>query len=515
MGAFKKLLLVGSVAVPLAIAASPAAQAGEGTRFEHVLLISVDGMHAVDLVNYLQRPGPSAFKRLSRHGTQFPNAYTTAPSDSFPGMVAQVTGASPKTAGVYYDDSYDRTFFAPDSGCVGEPGAETTYAENVDRTLTRLDGGGQLGQPLTQIDPAKLPQHLVDGSCVPVYPHEFIRANTVFEVAKDANLRTAWSDKHPAYEILNGPSGKGIDDLYTPEINSVVPGQADGKTGDYTTGYEAVRQYDATHVKAVLNEINGLNSLGTEQAGVPAIFGMNFQSVSVGQKLAKSGLFDAPGLVGGYADGNAAPGNALAQQFDFVDQSLGQMLQALGDRHLTDSTLVIVSAKHGQSPIDVSTRVAVDDKPYTETPGYGFHVSDDLALVWLQPQSRTPAVYKQARAYLKANAGPLHIAQLLGRASLRNLYRDPFTDSRTPDFVAVSQHGVIYTGGSKLSEHGGFSTDDRNVLLLVSAPSLPGTVDESLVETKQIAPTILTALGLDSRRLIGVQQEGTQALPMP
>ncbi len=515
MGSFRKLLLACAYALPLAGVAALPAHAGDGPRFQHVLLVSVDGMHAVDLARYLQRPGASTLKRLSRHGTQFPNAYTTAPSDSFPGMVAQVTGASPKTAGVFYDDSYDRTFFAPGSGCAGDAGAETTYAENIDYTLDRIDGGGQLGQPLTQINPANLPLHLVDGACLPVIPHEFIRANTVFEIAKEAGLRTAWADKHPAYEILNGPSGHGIDDLYTPEINSIVPGQSDGKTGDYTTGFASVRQYDDTHVQAVLNEINGLNSLGTAPAPVPAIFGCNFQAVSVGQKLAKSGTFDPPGLVGGYTDSNATPGNALAQQLDYVDQSLGRMVAALDQQHLTRSTLVIVSAKHGQSPIDVSTRVAVDDAPYAKTPGYGFHIADDEALLWLKPQTRTPAVYAQARSYLKANADTLHIAQLLGQASLKNLYQDPRTDSRTPDFVAVSQHGVIYTGGSKLSEHGGFSTDDRNVALLVSAPSLPGTVDENPVETKQIAPTILTALGLDPAKLVGVQREGTQALPTP
>jgi len=31
------------------------------------------------------------------------------------------------------------------------------------------------------------------------------------------------SDKHPAYEILNGPSGTGVQDMFTPEINSDAP----------------------------------------------------------------------------------------------------------------------------------------------------------------------------------------------------------------------------------------------------------------------------------------------------
>jgi len=36
---------------------------------------------------------------------------------------------------------------------------------------------------------------------------------------------------------------------------------------------------------------------------------MNFQAVSVGQKLATAGFGDDPGLTGGYLDGNATPGN--------------------------------------------------------------------------------------------------------------------------------------------------------------------------------------------------------------
>ena len=37
---------------------------------------------------------------------------------------------------------------------------------------------------------------------------------------KNAGLATAWSDKHPVYESFNGPSGNGINDLFTPEIDS-------------------------------------------------------------------------------------------------------------------------------------------------------------------------------------------------------------------------------------------------------------------------------------------------------
>ena len=54
--------------------------------------------------------------------------------------------------------------------------------------------------------------------------------------------------------------------------------------------------------RPLINEINGMDSTGTAKAAVPTLFGMNFQAVSVGQKLPKAGPGDEAGLVGGYAD---------------------------------------------------------------------------------------------------------------------------------------------------------------------------------------------------------------------
>src|SRR5262249_60357341 len=84
-------------------------------------------------------------------------------------------------------------------------GTEVVYNEAIDQDLTQLDGGGG-------IDPAKLPRDPQQG-CRPVFPHQYLRVNTLFEVIKQAGGSTAWSDKHPAYEILQGPSGTGLDDF--------------------------------------------------------------------------------------------------------------------------------------------------------------------------------------------------------------------------------------------------------------------------------------------------------------
>jgi hypothetical protein len=286
---------------------------------------------------------------------------------------------------------------------------------------------------------------------------------------------------------------------------------------DYTTSFVGVRTYDSVKVRAVLNWIDGLNGTGTQKLpGAPAIFGMNFQAVSVGQKLAKAGNadFKTPKLTGGYIGGNAQPGKALTLELQFVDNALGQFRNELVAQGLDKNTLIIVSAKHGQSPIDRKDRVAISDAPFQGTPGYGTHgfeICDDEGLIWLAPELEK-ANYAAARTYLKANAGVLHISQLLDRTSLTPLYGDPFHNSRVPDFIAVTDHGVICTGGTKLAEHGGFSDDDRNVALLVSAPGIRPQIVEALTYTTQIAPTILLALGLNPQALKGVQQEGTQPL---
>ncbi|WP_375778140.1 alkaline phosphatase family protein [Bradyrhizobium sp. ma5] len=510
--------------------------------YKHVLLISVDGMHAVDLKRWVEsRPGGN-FAQLTGKGVVYPNALTTAPSDSFPGMLAQVTGATPKGGGLFYDDSYDRTEYPAkafytsqglsDPGCVGPAGTELTNFEALDKTYNYSSGlvadytaGGTLGQVYTQLDPDHMQRKLVNGQCVPVYPHDYVRTNTVFEVIKEAGMRTAWSDKHPAYEDLAGPSGKGLDELFTPEINSQDTIDAGAQPGDdYTTSYTGVRSYDSLKVKAVLNWIDGYDGSRTERKPVPAIFGMNFQAVSVGQKLAKAGHADADkSLVGGYADGKATPGNALTLQFQFVDDALGKFVNELKTQNLYDSTLIIVSAKHGQSPIDVKDRVAISDALYSKAPGFGtngFEICDDEALVWLSPelqQATNPATghpyYADAKAYILAHAADLHIQKLLDRDELTRLYEDPFHNSRVPDFIAVTDHGVICTGGSKLAEHGGFSKDDRNVLLLLSSPHIKhARIVEETAFTTQIAPTILRALDLNPRSLQAVREEGVEAL---
>lgn len=547
MRALRRALL--STAVAAAVFSpsvlAEAMQPVRGHQYDRVLLLSIDGLHAVDLAYCTTHNLCPNLAALAQHGTTFTNASTTKPSDSFPGMLAQVTGGTSRSTGVYYDDSYDRTLFAPAGNppapCAGTPGAETANAENLDTNLHSIDGGVPASltglNSAVAIDPNNLPGQLSRGVCAPVWPHNFVRTNSIFQVIKSHGMRTAWSDKHPAYDILNGNDpeaqpangpGTNVDDFFAPEINSdlssanvqliatlglqstapapvtdpACPGSNCGS--DFTSSIDGVEYYDGIKVWGVLNQIAGHDHTGTRNLGTPAIFGMNFQSVSVGQKL----------KTGGYTDATGTPGPLLSNAIGFVDTSVGQMVQALAAHGLADKTLIIISAKHGQSPIDKSQVVKLDDGQVIAGPigdNFAFDIADDVALIWLKDNSGDKI--KTAVEALKNYPGDTGIATFLYGGALAQMFRNPRNDARAPDIIGITRVGVIYTGGSKIAEHGGFDPDDVHVAMLVSNPRLPQAAVNSSVETRQIAPTILKALGLDPDELEAVKIEHTEALP--
>src|ERR1700741_5439833 len=107
----KSVLLFLTATLFLSVAASTSAMAledNDGNHAKHVLLISVDGMHALDLANYVVSHPNSTLAQLSAHGKTYTNAATSQPSDSFPGLAGLVTGGSPITTGLWYDVTWHR-----------------------------------------------------------------------------------------------------------------------------------------------------------------------------------------------------------------------------------------------------------------------------------------------------------------------------------------------------------------------------------------------------------------------
>jgi hypothetical protein len=356
---------------------------------------------------------------------------------------------------------------------------------------------------------------------------------------------TAWSDKHPAYELFNGNSGTGVTDYFTPEINC----NANQAGQDWTKDNMLTRMYDSYKVDAGINWIKGLNHSGTAQQGVPAIFGMNFQTISTAEKLPKSSS-STPGLTlpGGYAADGTTPGPLLQDALQYINDQVGRMVDALKDQHLDNSTTIVLTAKHGQSPEQGSALTRIKDSTIMDdlnaawnTAGHAgtlvaFSVNDDGMLIWLNDRSVTAETFAKSfllsyngngtgtdshakatdinghpKAYTAAGNATIYAGQ-----DAANFIGVPFSDARVPDIIGISQHGVVYTGGKgKIAEHGGNDPQDRHVPILISGGDVHASgLNGTAVETTQIAPTILQLLGLDPTALQAVQIEHTAVLPL-
>ena len=545
-------------AMAIALCALTAVRPSADSTIRHVLLISIDGMHALDYTNCVAAGTCPNLALVGQVGVSYKHTSASKPSDSFPGLMAIVTGGTPTSTGAYYDVAYDRVLAPPaettGNGLTGAPGlchegvvngTRTEYEEGVDIDQSQLGGGFPYTNPIDgdfrSIKPSRLPRDPF-AHCAPVYPWNFLRTNTVYGVLHAHHLRTAWSDKHAVYAAVSGPTGTptpdNVDDYYSPDVNSdVIPlpihtaaqdncMTPDPNGGDWTGSFRNIRCYDQLKVNAVLHWIDGKTHLGDHDAPVPSIFGMNFQAVSVGQKLIENGV------KGGYTDAAGTPSANLLAEITFVDAAIGQMVAELKRQRLYDSTAIIVTARHGQSPIDPSRFFPIpghaplnNGTPPSGLLGPAFlpdseinqigPTEDDISLLWLTDSGQTNA----AVDILQSNAEAAGIDQILAGRSLERMFNQPGLpaaggDPRTPDIIVQPEEGVVYTGSlKKQAEHGGFAPNDVEVVVLVSNPNIKARTLGTPVETRQVAPTILSLLGLDPNSLDAVRLEGTKELP--
>jgi arylsulfatase A-like enzyme len=221
------------------------------------------------------------------------------------------------------------------------------------------------------------------------------------------------------------------------------------------------------------------------------------------------------------------PGAKLLQEVEFVDASIGDIVGALKARGIYDDTLLIITAKHGGSPIDPALYVADGANtpatllgsaiPFSESPlnttGIGA-TEDDVSVLWLNKGASVSAAVE----LLESNAAAIGLGQIYYGPSLWLNYNvggtDPGQDPRTPDIIVTPNVGVTYSGSTTMiADHGGFAHDDTNVMLLVANPRFSALTVSAATATAQVAPTILKALGLDPTALDAVRAEGTSVLP--
>ena len=562
MNKFRLVLTALAVAVAMASlsqnATGQSSPVGSG-NIKHVVLISVDGMHAVDFYNCSHGvagvnggdPYCPNLTALSQTGINYVGTISSRPSDSFPGLAALVTGGSPKTTGLYYDVAYDRSLDAPakltGTGLASGPcrpfgvptGTTTDYDQGIELDDTKLNGGAPGAPPteggIASIDPKKLVRDPAQG-CAPVYPWNFVRTNTIFSVVHAAGGYTAWIDKHASYSFTAGPGGTGLNDYYSPEVDSTVialpgiktsegvpcaPIRDKSNTSSWTNSFANIQCYDALKVRALLNQIAGETHNGAP-ATIPALFGMNFQSVYIGESVAETN-----GPNGGYLDAAATPSPSLFQEIEFVDASIGDIVNALKNAGIYNDTLLIITAKHGDSPIDPSLYVADGNNtpatilgqliPFSESPlnatGIGA-TEDDVSVLWLVPG----ALVSSAVQILEQNAASIGLGEIYYGPTLALNYNvgglGPGEDPRSPDIIVTPNIGVTYSGSATMiGDHGGFSHDDTNVIMLVSNPGFKSQTVATPVTTMQVAPTIVKVLGLEPSLLDAVRAEGTEVLP--
>jgi arylsulfatase A-like enzyme len=202
------------------------------------------------------------------------------------------------------------------------------------------------------------------------------------------------------------------------------------------------------------------------------------------------------------------------------------------------STAIIITAKHGQSPVDSNQIKRIQDGPIIDAinaawtaahPGSGNLIvagtDDDLWQSYLSVKTQEAADF--VKQYLLSHSAPAvtysgatievphsGLSKIYAGTEAASYFGVPVSDPRHPDVFGVVQVGTIYTGGTKIAEHGGSNPADRDVPILVYAPGAvqAGSSDKS-VKTTQVAPTILRLLGLDPSALKAVQIEGTEVLP--
>jgi hypothetical protein len=567
-------------------------------RIQHVLLISVDGMHQSDLNWYIANHPASELAKLTSGGAEFTNNHTSDPSDSDPGGTAIMTGGDPRATGVYYDVEYSHGVDEPSliggqpTGATCTPGQPATggdviydspddklpavpdFLGTAGSTFPSFDADGSIytgpnnvdqnpaaimnmtPTPQTALNPGNFP---VDpATCQPIMPWDYLKVNSIFGVIHNDGLRTAWSDKHSIYTSFNGhgSGGQAIDDFFGPEIDSqaVEPNGVPYPTDtDWAHDDAATKQYDGYKVQAVINEINGFDHSGKTHVGTPAILGVNFQTVSVAEKVDSPATLtknpdgtytEGPTELAGYYPGTTTPRPLLAGALDYVNAQLQAMDNAIQSNPETrGTTAIIITAKHGQSPQDPLQLRRIKDGPIIDAINAAWSAQtgetnnlivagtdDDLWQSYLSVKTQAAADFVKnylwnhsATAVLYNNDGVNRGTEQVPHSGLAQIYAGheaarffgvPYSDPRYPDVFGRVQIGTVYSGGTKIAEHGGDNPGDRDVPLLVYAP---GTVrprsSNRWVETTQVAPTVLRLLGLDPDALKAVRIEGTQVLP--
>lgn len=419
---------------------------------QHIVLISVDGLHAFDLANWIAFHPQSALAELGRRGVTYTNAHTPV-SDPAAGLLALSTGGTPISTGIITSDGYDRALSPVGSAC-----------KRIGAAL-ELDGAVTARKPIA-LDPRN--------GCEPVLPHDLVRVNTMFEVVSEKVGATAWAGESAiTTDLLRGPSGKGL-------------GEACDEGVD-----------DQVRVAKVIQWIDG--------SPVPALFGMSFTGVAESQR--RDGYRDGLGVP---SEGLAKALEALDDTVARIVREL-KSKQLFDSTWIVVAAPFAQSPvdAHQRVVVPIATLRDVVNKA---APGPIAHVSGgDVAMIWLRDKQTTERIAK----VLGDDSVKLGIQDIYYGARLALTLNSPATDSRMPDIILQPRAGVSWAqpGERALMFHGGMLDQDTHVALMISGVQLTGRADLTYVPTTQLAPLLLRALGMEKFDLRALHLEHSPALP--
>lgn len=397
------------------------------SRAKYALVVLLDGT----LPSMITPQDAPFITSLGQSGVHYTNVTTAVPGDSITDITGDLTGAYPDHTGLIYETIYDRHY----------------------NQVIELDETPILPPGFTLANAGNL-----------------VNAETLFQAAKAAGLRTEFDSKYPAYSIENGPASLGpspsIDVLRTPTFANF-------------TG--TPQQYDQMEFNAMRQDILS----GPNRPNLYVIYAVSPNSIE------KQYGIDAP---------------QVAQSISFEDDQIKQTVDAFKQAGVYDQTDIVVTADHGNTAVDTAIPDSGPGSIQQYLDDNGFPViqatADQVYLVWLKdPTQAQGAINLLSSPTVKKQFG---IDYILNQNQLRALHAAPV--NRTPDFAiqpTIGEHGtpaVVYTAPplGKHVEHGGFNASDIQVPLFISGAGInqDGTNDEPALDM-QIAPTLARTMCLN------------------
>lgn len=225
----------------------------------------------------------------------------------------------------------------------------------------------------------------------------------------------------------------------------------------------------------------------------------------------------------GHVDGGQIDRKDTVTLMQYFDRDLGRIEDAFRQAGVLKQTLFVITADHGMAPIKryIPTSVIGNaiQKAGTSAPNV---TNNSASYIWLKDFGKAQAVAQnivasqdpgvQSVYYLASVRGSLQYVRTPGPkiGSLddqANQYLlDTLMNGHEPTLVAFSRHNQTFSDPKThwKGDHGGPGWESQHVPLIIAGPGIKkGAVINSPAQLEDIAPTVLTAMGVPPQGMEG------------